>query len=140
MTGRHGKVVFKGTWSHWFNGLAIDLETARRVFAYIEAEEPEGRMLENIPEFGADLIEAAKESGGAIFPDGFAVLGRENDLKEVQLDAIPPKAAASTVVKDDDIEIAEAIVERLSYREAENEETQEEELERPQALIFVTRE
>ncbi|WP_246746807.1 hypothetical protein [Agrobacterium burrii] len=100
VTDRHGKVVFEGTWSHWFNGLAIDLETAQKVFAYLEAEEPEGRMLENIPEFGADLIEAAKESGGAIFPDGFAVLGRENDLKEVQLGAIPPKAAASIVVKD----------------------------------------
>ncbi|MGZ2454209.1 hypothetical protein ACVIRO_007026 [Rhizobium ruizarguesonis] len=79
VTDGNGKVVFKGTWSRWFNGLALDLETAQRVFVYLEAEEPEGRMLENIPEFGPDLIEAAKESGGAIFPDGFAVLGRKGN-------------------------------------------------------------
>ncbi|TBE37943.1 hypothetical protein [Rhizobium leguminosarum] len=137
VTDGHGKVVFKGTWSLWFNGLAIDLETAKRVFAYIEAEEPEARMLENIPEFDAELIEAAKESGAAIFPDGFAVLGRKEDLTEIQPGAIPPKTSASAVVKIDDIKVAESVVARLSYRETETKVTQEEKEQRPQALIYI---
>ncbi|TDK29820.1 hypothetical protein E2F50_21705 [Rhizobium deserti] len=62
------------------NGMALDLEIAQRVFALIESSEGDIDLMAEFPEFPADLAEAARRSGGAIFPDGIAVLGRDEDL------------------------------------------------------------
>lgn len=117
VVGKDGKVAFKQTTFRWFNGLAIDLEIAKRVFAYIEAEAPEAHSLENLPEFGDDIVEAAKQAGGAIFPDGFAVLGNEKDLAEFRPGSVAPRQAAE-IVRAGDIRIATSNTELLSYQGA----------------------
>ncbi|NTG29981.1 hypothetical protein G6L08_22800 [Agrobacterium rhizogenes] len=53
---------------------ALDLEVAKAVFRALEQPEAAAGLLDNIPEMGSDLIEDARQSGGAVFPDGFAVL------------------------------------------------------------------
>lgn len=117
VVGKDGRVAFKQTTFRWFNGLAIDLEIAKRVFAYIEAEAPEAHSLENLPEFGDDIVEAAKQAGGAIFPDGFAVLGNEKDLAEFRPGSVAPRQAAE-IVRAGDIRIATSNTELLSYQGA----------------------
>lgn len=57
-----------------FSSFALDLEVATIVFRALERPEQEKELLNNIPEMPSRLIEEAKQGGGAIFPDGFAVL------------------------------------------------------------------
>ncbi|AYG64334.1 hypothetical protein [Rhizobium jaguaris] len=80
--------------------LALELETARKVFGYIEAEEAKSSLLENLPEFDEILRGAAKASGGAIFPDGFAVLGRGEDQDDLQWRKLPPQNPVNAVSMD----------------------------------------
>lgn len=73
-------LIFKSGPVRFVNGMALDFEVARRVFASIDPSEGDLDLIGELPEFPADLAETAKRSGGAIFPDGFAVLGRDEDL------------------------------------------------------------
>jgi hypothetical protein len=91
------------------NGMALDLEIAQRVFAAIEDGDEARDLLGELPEFSVDLVETAKRSGGAIFPDGFAVLGRDEDLSHYsQISIKPPAQAAHASVEDE--RASEAVV------------------------------
>ncbi|NEI67437.1 hypothetical protein [Rhizobium leguminosarum] len=93
-------LIFKSGPLRFVNGMALDMEVARRVFALIESSEGDLDLMGELPEFPADLIEAAKRSGGAIFPDGFAVLGWEEDLSHFsRISVKPPAQAAPALVE-----------------------------------------
>lgn len=88
-------LIFRSGPVRFVNGMALDMEVARRVFALIESSDRDLDLMAEIPDFPADLIEAAKRSGGAIFPDGFAVLGREEDLSHFSPISVKPPAEAA---------------------------------------------
>ncbi|CAK7261907.1 MULTISPECIES: hypothetical protein [unclassified Shinella] len=87
-------LIFRSGPVRLVNGMALDLEIAQRIFAFIESSQVGIDLMAELPEFPTDLVEAAKRSGGAIFPDGFAVLGRDEDLNLYSTIMFKPPAQA----------------------------------------------
>ncbi|MBP2463931.1 MULTISPECIES: hypothetical protein [unclassified Rhizobium] len=108
-------LIFKSGPVRFVNGMALDIEVARRVFALIESSEGDLDLIGELPEFPADLVETAKRSGGAIFPDGFAVLGRDEDLSTFQRISVNPPAQSSAVLTEAEADMTAAIT-TASYR------------------------
>lgn len=134
------KFIFKAGPVRFLNGMALDAQTAQRVFAFVESAEPELDFMAGLPEFLPELVEAAKRSGGAIFPDGFAVLGRDEDLSQFQRISVKPPAQASAVLTEAEVDMTAAIT-TASYRVESRLLTAGESGERNQealALIHVT--
>ncbi|ENN83707.1 hypothetical protein RHSP_74308 (plasmid) [Rhizobium freirei PRF 81] len=132
-------LIFKSGPVRFVNGMALDLEVAGRVFALIESSEGDLDLMGELPEFPADIIEAAKRSGGAVFPDGFAVLGREGELSHYsRISVKPPSQAATALVKTErptDALFAEGIplIEARSYTSPDAKVVKEN-----QALLYLT--
>ncbi|WP_440980772.1 hypothetical protein [Shinella sumterensis] len=136
-----GELVFRRTSFRSFNGMAIDLEIARRVFAFIEADAPDARMFEEIAEVPPELIELAREAGGALFPDGLAVLGRDVDLSRIEPGFILPggQVFAQPAQKEKKIEVTETVAGSLVDRASDVEEV-ETSTEESRAMLHLTRE
>lgn len=83
---------------------ALDLEIATSVLGALEAPDQERALLDNIPRLPAELIDEAKRSGGAIFPDGFAVLGQEPSPMEVNVQRIDLNSAMVEVSETEVVE------------------------------------
>ncbi|MBO9136681.1 hypothetical protein J5289_27790 (plasmid) [Rhizobium sp. B230/85] len=135
-------LIFKSGPVRFVNGMALDMEVARRVFALIESSEGDLDLIGELPEFPADLVETAKRSGGAIFPDGFAVLGRDEDLSKFQRISVNPPAQSSAVLTEVEADMTAAIT-TASYRvesrlltAGESSESNQEAL----ALVYVAEE
>lgn len=102
-------LIFKAGQVRFVNGMALDAQIAQRVFAFVESAEPELGLMAGLPEFPPELVEAAKRSGGAIFPDGFAILGRDEDLSQFQMLSVKPPAEASGVLTQTEVRITPEI-------------------------------
>ncbi len=72
-------------WAHWplVNEFALELNVAEAVFKALRAERSEIDPLASLEPMDQELIARAKEDGGAVFPDGFAVLGPGKIKKHV---------------------------------------------------------
>lgn len=122
------------------NSVALDLEIAQRVFAFIESSESETALMAEFPDFPADLVEAAKRSGGAIFPDGFAILGRDTDLSLYSRILVKPPAQAEPALIESELEADGLVAEGIPVNEARlyaNRHTKV--VEEKQALLYLTR-
>lgn len=108
-------LIFKAGPVRFMNGMALDAQIAQRIFAFVESAEPELDLMAGLPEFAPELVEGAKRSGGAIFPDGFAILGRDEDLSQFQRLSVKPPAKASGVLAETEVEVTHEIATE-SYR------------------------
>lgn len=75
--GPNADVFAEYDWAGWplVNEFALELNVAETVFKAFSAERSEIDPLAALAPMEPSLIERAKENGGAVFPDGFAVLG-----------------------------------------------------------------
>ncbi|WP_246648226.1 hypothetical protein [Rhizobium laguerreae] len=134
-------LIFKSGALRFVNGMALDMEVARRVFALIEASEGDLDLMGELPEFPADLIEAAKRSGGAIFPDGFAVLGREEDLSHFSRISVKPPAQAAPALVEIELPADALVAEGIRLMEARLPSSSNADVvEENQARLFLTHE
>lgn len=123
------------------NGMALDLGIAQRVFAFIESSERDMDLMEEIPDFPTDLVEAAKRSGGAIFPDGFAVLGRDEDLSHYSRVSVSPPAQTAPVLVEREPQGDGLAAEGIPVIEARPYASRHANLvEEKQALLYLTQE
>ncbi|WP_376743795.1 hypothetical protein [Ensifer canadensis] len=138
-----GELILRRAWTPPFlNGFALDLETARRVFAYIETEDRASAIFDNLPEFDAGIQAEAKDAGGAIFPDGFAVLGRAETLSNLAASRLSPSEDGGDGELEGE-ELVEVIMCHLSDREKERRnvfDAEEEQTEAvaQEAMIYLT--
>lgn len=132
-------LIFRSGPVRFVNGMALDLEIAQRVFAFIESSEGEIDLMAEFLEFPPDLVEAAKRSGGAIFPDGFAVLGRDEDLSLYSRILVKPPAQTEPALVESEVDgvVAEGIpaIDARSYSTPHIKVVEEK-----QALLYLTRE
>jgi len=134
-------LIFKSGALRFVNGMALDMEVARRVFALIESSEGDLDLMGELPEFPADLIEAAKRSGGAIFPDGFAVLGREEDLSHFSRISVKPPAQAAPALVEIELPADALVAEGIRLMEARLPSSSNADVvEENQARLFLTHE
>ncbi|TJW00068.1 MAG: hypothetical protein E5W97_30260 [Mesorhizobium sp.] len=70
-------------WS--FNTFALELGVARRVFHSLDTPTTQADPLSNIPVMNDRLIAEASDFDSAVFPDGFAVIGRDAHLENVSV-------------------------------------------------------
>ncbi|QRM40488.1 hypothetical protein F3X89_21950 [Rhizobium rhizogenes] len=87
-----------------FNGFALDLGVARRFFRSLEPGALAVNPLDNLPEIDDRLMVEARAFDSAIFPDGFAVIGRDAELEFVSVNAPLPLDAETTVVEPNEFE------------------------------------
>lgn len=80
-----------------FNSFALELEVARRVFQSLETPEALADPLSNIPVMDDRLIAEASNFDSAVFPDGFAVIGRDADLERVSINTPLPQTSEGVV-------------------------------------------
>ncbi|RVK90428.1 hypothetical protein CN150_27905 [Sinorhizobium meliloti] len=66
-----------------FHGFALEWEVARCVFLALETPGSRADPLSSIPIMGDRLISNASNFDSAIFPDGFAVIGRDANFEKV---------------------------------------------------------
>ncbi len=135
------QMIFRSGPVRFVNGMALDLEIARRIFAVIESSEGEVDLLAEFPEFPADLLEAAKRSGGAIFPDGFAVLGRDEDLSLYSRILVKPPARAEPALVESGLEANGLLAEGIQVIDARSYAAPDTELvEENKTPLYLTRE
>lgn len=138
-----GELVFHRPWALPFlNGFALDLEIARRLFAYIEMEERASAIFDNIPEYDERIRTEAKNTGGAIFPDGFAVLGRAETLSNLAPSHPSPREDGGGNELEN-AELAEVILSQSVGRKEERRnvfepEEQQTEAITQKAMIYLT--
>ena len=123
------------------NGMALDLEIAQRVFAAIEDGDEALDLLGELPEFPVDLVETAKRSGGAIFPDGFAVLGRDEDLSHYSQISIKPPAQSALALVESEFAAEAVVAEEIRGIETRSRSGSEVDVvEDNHALLYLTHE
>ncbi|AYM60883.1 hypothetical protein [Agrobacterium fabrum] len=133
-------LIFRSAPVRFVNGMALDLQIALRVFAFIESGEGEIDLMADFPEFPTDLVEAAKRSGGAIFPDGFAVLGRDEDLSLYSRILVKPPAQAEPALVESELDVG-VISEGVQAIDARSYATPHTKVvEEKHALLYLTRE
>jgi hypothetical protein len=93
-----------------FLPFALDLEVATIAFRALEWPEQERELLNNIPEMPASLAEEAKRAGGAIFPDGFAVLADDPlperiVIRSIDLDSAEVEAAEEVEAQPEELRL-----------------------------------
>ncbi|MBY5868735.1 hypothetical protein [Rhizobium leguminosarum] len=74
-----------------FNTFALELEVARRVFQSLETPEVFADPLLSVPVMDDRLIAEASNFDSAVFPDGFAVIGRDANLEKVSIKTLLPQ-------------------------------------------------
>ncbi|NKK60008.1 hypothetical protein GFM44_29490 [Rhizobium leguminosarum bv. viciae] len=114
-----------------FNSFALELNVARQFFWSLELNDTLTNPLENIPEMDDRLIAEARSSDSAVFPDGFAVIGKGADLELVSVNPILPQDLEPAELEQEveRIAIQETEVERLGWDEATSEEEEEKQLQ-----------
>ncbi len=133
-------LIFKSGPVRFVNGMALDMEVARRVFALIESSEGDLDLMGELPEFPVDLIEAAKRSGGAIFPDGFAVLGREEDLSHFSRIWVKPPAEGALALVETGTPVDALVAEGTQLIDARFPPSPNAGVQKKQALLYLTHE
>ncbi len=81
-------------WTAWplVNDFALELTVARTFFRSLAAREATYDLLADVPRMDDDLISRAKDSGGAVYPDGLGVIGRLTSLEGAQVALWDPNA------------------------------------------------
>lgn len=74
------------------NEFALELGIAEAVFRSLSNLDPGYEPLGEIKAMDNDLIARAKEAGGAVFPDGLAVLGKQELIEPVKISYWDPQA------------------------------------------------
>lgn len=92
-------------WS--FNAFALELGVARRVFDSLDTPITQVDPVSNIPVMSDRLIAEASDFDSAVFPDGFAVIGRDAKLENVSVIMPIPRDADKAQAAEDG-EAAEA--------------------------------
>lgn len=133
-------LIFRSGPVRFVNGMALDMEVAQRVFASIESTEGDLDLMEELPEFPPEIIEAAKRSGGAVFPDGFAVLGREEELGLYSRIEVKPPAESALDLVEIGTPTGALFADRIQSSEAPLLSTPETVIEEKQALLYLTQE
>ncbi|AHG50024.1 hypothetical protein RLEG12_00050 (plasmid) [Rhizobium leguminosarum bv. trifolii CB782] len=98
---------------HRANRMALDLEITRRVFDLIESSEGDMDLMEKFRTSRRIMVEAAKRSGGAIFPDGIAVLGLDEDLSYYSRISVKPPAQAAPALVETELPTGALVVEGI---------------------------
>ncbi|MDQ0458390.1 hypothetical protein [Rhizobium paknamense] len=124
----------------WIVGEDAEWEPLVIIFAFIESSEGGIDLMAELPEFTTDLVEAAKRSGGAIFPDGFAVLGRDEDLNLYSTILVKPPAQAEPALVERELEAEGLSAEGISVIDARSYAAPHTEVaEEKQTLLYLTR-
>ncbi|MFB9952516.1 hypothetical protein ACFFP0_27040 [Rhizobium puerariae] len=97
-----------------FSRFALDLEVATIAFRALERPEQEKELLNNIPEMPSRLAEEAKQNGGAIFPDGFAVLADDPlperiVIRSIDLDSAEVEAADEVEAQPEELRVQQYV-------------------------------
>ncbi|QXC52353.1 hypothetical protein KHC17_24415 (plasmid) [Agrobacterium salinitolerans] len=132
-------LIFRSGPVRFVNGMALDLQIAQRVFASIESGEGEVDLMAEFPLYPADLVEAAKRSGGAIFPDGFAVLGRDEDLSLYSRILVKPPAQEVPALVENKLEVDSVVSEGVPAIDARTYSTRNADVvEEKKARLYLT--
>lgn len=100
--GLHEILWLSKRWIPWraagWGRFALDLETAKLAFRALERPDSARGVLNSIPEMPSGLVDEARRSGGAIFPDGFAVLADDPNpadivVHPIDIDSEPARVA-----------------------------------------------
>lgn len=81
-------------WTAWplLNEFALELHVAEAVFRSLSIPDSHDELLSGIEVMSEDLMARAKEAGGAVFPDGLAVLGKQEMIEPVKISYWDPQA------------------------------------------------
>ncbi|MBB4420791.1 hypothetical protein GGE20_005782 [Rhizobium leguminosarum] len=114
-----------------FNRFALEWNVARQFFMSLERNDTLTNPLENIPEMDDRLIAEARSSDSAVFPDGFAVIGKDADLELVSVNPIFPQDLEQAKLEQEvkRIAVQGSEVERLGWDEATTKEEEEKQLQ-----------
>lgn len=74
------------------NEFALELGIAEAFFSSLASPDKTYQPLSEVEIMSADLITRASEAGGAIFPDGLAVLGKQETVGPVNISHWDPEA------------------------------------------------
>jgi hypothetical protein len=74
------------------NDFALELTVARTFFRSLAAREAAYDLLADVPRMDDDLISRAKDSGGAVYPDGLGVIGKLTSLEGTQISLWDPNS------------------------------------------------
>ncbi|UDQ91175.1 hypothetical protein LJE71_09365 [Xanthobacter autotrophicus] len=81
-------------WTAWplVNEFALELHVAESVFRSLSNLDSGYEPLSEIEVMNEDLMARAREAGGAVFPDGLAVLGKQELIEPVKISYWDPQA------------------------------------------------
>jgi hypothetical protein len=81
-TGPNAKLSTDINWTAWplINEFALELSVAQIFFRTLAVPGADGDQLAHLPRMDEELISRASRAGGAIYPDGLAVLGKAESV------------------------------------------------------------
>lgn len=92
-TGANAKLSADFNWAAWplINEFALELSVAQFFFRALATPGLDGDQLAHLPRMQEELMSQASQEGGAIYPDGLAVLGKADSVEHLRVCSWDPQ-------------------------------------------------